>query len=259
MRGILVLLLTLGLMEEARAAIPSQPFGSIPQPTTQKNKTIENNPEEIQLTTMALRLPLENRLQALKDRGDSSRRTLQQMSSDDTLSMHMRWRAMLALGVLYPLEAEPLLEQAVKSQSWFLRNAGMLALSHGRRETALKWAEKLLSDPALVVRTAAVQTLEKINATEKESLLWQKLNAAENFKNGQSLWVRRHIAKTLARFARAGQERDFAKLLNDPDPRIHPHAVAALRKIAGNSVDKEAKTFSEQRQAWLNWWSTRGG
>lgn len=212
---------------------------------------------DIELTVMALRLPLQNRLQALKSRGEVARQSLERLAMDQKQDLQTRWRSITALGRLYPIESKSTLEEAVRSDHWYLRNAGILALSHGPRDMAIQWAKKLLDDPALVVRTAAVQTLEAVRGVEAENLLWQKLNANENFHNGKSLWVRKHIARLLSHFAKPGQEGKFIAILKDQDERLHPYAVQALKKMTGQKLTDNAKSFQEQRQAWLNWWQGR--
>ena len=51
-----------------------------------------------------------------------------------------------------------------------MKNAGIVAMAHANKNSAVEWAKRLLTDRALLVRTAAVQTLKKLKATSIESI-----------------------------------------------------------------------------------------
>jgi len=195
--------------------------------------------EDLDGVRMALQMPLPNRLKALGLQGPKTFSQLQQIADSKSEGLELRWRAITAMGRLEPFRARPQLETALKSQDWYLRNAALVVLHYGERSWAVDWAKKLLDDDALVVRTAAVEALSEMNAIEAEDVLWQKLYAKENFKNGQSLWIRKHIAQTLARFARPGQERAFQKLLMDEDQSLHASALQGLTKLTQKDLTRD--------------------
>lgn len=247
----LIFLASVAMATFAKAALPS-PSSAVSVPT----KAISQ--QQLRLTVMALHLPFKNRQAALKKQGVNALGALNELAFNKRQPLQMRWQALLALGRLAPKQAHKALVRAVKSKAWYMRNAGILAMSYGDRDQAIQWAKRLLSDKALVVRTGAVQTLDKVGAIEAEDLLWKKLNAPENFRHGKSLWIRKYIARTLSRFAHKGQEGRFIKILADQDVRLHPYAVLALRRITGRALVPHAKSFKEQRQAWLQWWQSQG-
>lgn len=195
--------------------------------------------------TMALRFPLENRISALKEQGESGFEALKALAFDKEQVLQVRWRAVTMLARVSAVKAEEPIAEAAQSSEWFMRNAALVAMVNMKRSFALKWAEKLLDDAALVVRTAAVQTLTEIRAIEKKDVLFQKLYSPENFHKGQSLWVRKHIAQALQVMASPGEEKQFAKLLNDKDSALHTSAVAALNKITGQKMDSRAKWLAK--------------
>ncbi len=216
--------------------------------------------EARELVLMALALPPENRLQALRGQasqatlGNSAFQALEQLAFDQSQGLQVRWRALISLAQVYPDRAQPILNQAARSQEWFMRNAGLVAMSSMPRDYALVWARRLSRDPALVVRTAAIQLLAEVGASDVEPLLWEQLYAAENFHQGQSLFVRRHIVKALASQARPGQEARFIQILQEADARLHPFAIQALEKISGRSLTQEGATVSQVKNQWLEWW-----
>lgn len=231
--------------------ISSFAMAALPPLKNVENKTQQEVVGSQDLVALALRLPINNRVEALSDLGDRSVEGLKFLVFDNEQSLQLRWRAMTALGRLHPQEAEPVIDKALQSREWYMRNAALLALEHGDRERALRWTRQLLSDPALVVRTAAVQTATRIGARELEAQLWDQLYAEQNFKNGESLWVRRHIAKTLAGFASPGQEERFVRLLGDKDVRVHPWAIRALERLTGEQLAAPEEAVEIHRSRWL--------
>ncbi|MCB0350652.1 MAG: hypothetical protein KDD38_05675, partial [Bdellovibrionales bacterium] len=149
-------------------------------------------------------------------------------------------------GRVYKNKSQSFLEQSMRSSEWFMRNAALVVAPYADRTWAIKWARFMLHDKALVVRTAAVQALRHLNATESQGLLWEKLYSSENYRGGESLWVRRHILEALEQFARPGQEAGFISVLNDKDKSLHPIALRTLNKIT-----KENFVSTAEWRAWL--------
>jgi HEAT repeat protein len=216
-----------------------------------------NGEDGAKLVREALRLPLENRIQALRSQGARTHEKLNQMAFDRQETLQVRWRALTSLPHLDQELGKVALEKALASDEWYLRNAATLALPALPRTIAVDWSARLLSDPALVVRTAAAQNLLKLNAKEKEYLLWEKLSSPENFRGGESLWVRRHIARALSEFARPGTESKFISLLQDRDSRLHPFAIRGLERLTGQRLSKVKEPMKESRGRWLAWWQER--
>lgn len=202
----------------------------------------------------ALRQPLSERLVMIKTLGEKGIATLKELAFDNQESLETRWRATTALGQVWPKEALPVLEKALSSDEWFMRNAAMIALTHGSRAKALEWSEKLLDDKALVVRTAAVQAADRINAKELSEKLWARLHAKENFRNNQSLWIRKHIVRTLSKFGRPDDTPKFISLLRTNDSELHPYAVKGLERATGQVLGGNKTTTYWKKEKWLSWW-----
>ena len=179
-----------------------------------------------------LKLPLENRNQVLSQLGDDVFWLLKSMVFSSKESMYTRWSALISLAHTQPAAlAKPVILKALKHSEWFLRNAGLLALEHVDADLSLQQADDLLDDPALVVRTAAVDLIQRQKADNYKFRLLEKLNAPDSFHKHSSLWIRAHIVSALAGFAEPGEEPFFTSLLKDPDTRIHPFASKALKKL----------------------------
>ena len=201
---------------------------------------------------LALRLPLETRVQTIKGLGESALDRLKALSADSSQPLQIRWRAVTALGRLGNKKAAPFLEKALKSSDWLMRNAALLALGQMDRARGLAAASASMEDPALVVRTTAVKIIGDLDGKEKQDLLWQKLFAKENFHNGQSLWIRKHIADLLVRFARPGWESKFQKILEDEDESLHPFAILGLEKSTGERLGENNREPKSLRALWLH-------
>lgn len=203
---------------------------------------------------MALRLPMENRILALKKRPGSFEQ-LKKMSFQDSQSLQTRWRALTAMARLDFGAARASLEKALQSDEWFMRNAALVTLVSGDKTMALKWSLKLLNDPALVVRTAAVQNLRDLKDRRAREDLLKAFRDPQNFKGGQSLWIRHHIARALSDMAIPGEEAFLIRLLAENDNRIHPWAIQGLERLTGKTLS-ESTDLKENKKLWLSWWES---
>ena len=208
--------------------------------------------ERFQLVRMALNRPHEERNRSLQ-KMPWAVSLMEEIAFDQQVQITERWRSLVSLGRLEPQSKA--LEKAVQHKDWFMRNAGLLALSYGPRKRALRWSRKLLDDPALVVRSAAVKVIRDLKAKEMESVLWSKLRSKENFKSGEGLWIRKNIVETLGDFSYPGQEVKFIQLLHDKDARVHGAAISALEKIT--KTPSKGGSLAQQRKAWLSWWKKK--
>ena len=213
-----------------------------------------SNPIAKTETLTALGLPLENRISALRSEGASGYKNLISLMNDETAPMEARWRAVTAMGRIGGKLSMPELKQALHSKVWFLRNAALVSSVQIDREQALSWAKELMSDKALVVRSAAVDVMTDLKDLKSKNILWQKLNAKENFRGKQSLWIRRKIVESLSQIEERGSEQKFVALLSDKDESLYPPAIRALERITSQKlgrIDEAPKAKRLQWQAWL--------
>ncbi len=179
----------------------------------------------------ALKSAPPQRLQVIRQQGKGGIRQLRTIAFNQKLPVDSRWKALTTLARIADKESLPDLERAVQSPDWFMRDAALQSLEKVSPEQAKRWARLLTSDPALVVRTSAVNVLKHLNDRDSSDMLWEKLYSAQNYRGTQSLWVRRHIVETLSNFAKKGEEGKFKKILTDKDKSLHKPALVALVKI----------------------------
>ena len=206
------ILLTLGIA----AAAPMKPSGLMPASEALHAMLSE---------------PLEIRIRKAKELPDSSVRELEMIAFSEAESLQDRWRAITVLGRVHPEKSKPILEKALQSKEWYMRNAAITVLNYNDRAWSVKWLRMMLHDPALIVRTSAVEAISQMGAIETQDLLWEKLYSGENYKGGKSLWIRKHIAQALVKFSGPEHETRFGKLLYDNDESLRPIALLALKKM----------------------------
>ncbi len=200
---------------------------------------------------LAIRLPFENRIQALKELGPQGLVELERLAFDESQTLSIRWKSLTSLARLQGPKGLKVLEKAIARPEWFMRNAAVVASVNLDRRKALEWSRQLLSDEALVVRTAAVQNLVTLGSRGEKDLLWKELNAPRNFRAGKSLWIRRHIAKALSDSADSSDSARFAKMLQDQDARLHAWAVVGLERSTGQLLGVPGSPIKQKRQLWM--------
>lgn len=242
--GICRIFLVIGLFSSVSwAAIPSK---NLSQSKIEK-KLLQ---KDIDAALMALRLPPSNRKQALKHLEPKTFDILVHLSQRKNLSLTSRWRAVTQLGANYPQRARSYLLKLSRSPKWFYRNSSLLSLKISAPKLAVAVSERMLLDPALVVRTAAVQTLTELNSKKSVGKLWKSLDSQINFRKGKSLWVRAHIMEAIAQFASKKDLNRFARYLNDQDPKVQALAIRGIERVTGTGQQYRGVAFQERRALW---------
>lgn len=205
----------------------------------------------------ALLLPMENRVSALKAQGPKGEAALAVLMFDQTASMDLRWKAITSAGLLGGSSLKPQIQKALVAKEWFVRNAALVALESMDRSLAKAWAKKFLDDKALVVRSAAVDTLARLEDRTAASVLWKKLSAKENFRGSQSLWIRKQITIALAQLDKSESHGRFIDLLEDRDEGVQEAAVQALELRTGQKFGSDKEPVKFKRAYWQQWWNER--
>lgn len=207
----------------------------------------------VQATKDILELSLLDRVSRLK--GDSrSFENLKTIMNSKSEAFELRYKATTALAKIGGQKAKPEMVRAMTSPEWFLRNAGLVGMSSIDRSEALVWARKLLGDKALVVRSAAVDVISRARDTTSANLLWQKLYSKENYRNKQSLYIRRHIVEALAEMDGREHTAKFVALLQDKDEALHEPAMEALSRITNQTVATPGAPIQDRRAQWQKWY-----
>lgn len=192
-----------------------------------------------------LNLPPENRSQALLATTEDMYKEFITVAFAEDQSMRLRWRALIMAAEGRREKATPDLLKASVHKQWFMRNAALVALAEVNEAEAQKLAKKLVKDKALVVRSAAVDVLQKSPRPEVRDLLWEEMNQKYNFRNQESLWIRSQIVEAMAAKPANHELKLFTKFLNDKDARVQAASVSGMEKLTGVKLG-DAKTSREK-------------
>lgn len=192
-----------------------------------------------------LNLPPENRSQALLATTEDMYKEFVAVAFAENQSMRLRWRALMMAAENRREKATPDLLKASTHKQWFMRNAALVALAEVNESEAQKLAKKLLKDKALVVRSAAVDVLQKSPRPEVRDLLWEEMSQKYNFRNQESLWIRSQIVEALAQKPADHEAKLFTKFLNDKDARVQSASVGGMEKLTGMKLG-DAKASREK-------------
>lgn len=142
-------------------------------------------------------------------------------------SMDGQWKSYHDQILKTPDSAKKLALEALKSEDWYMREAGLKTLLAVDAQLAKQKAQDLLkSDPAMLVRSSAVKVLKLLNDASSEELLWKSLEDKKNFRKDQSLWIRPQIMATLLKI-KAKSIENFKKFYEDRDPQVASLARSA--------------------------------
>jgi hypothetical protein len=197
-----------------------------------------------------LNLPTESRRSFTQGKSETYYSSFINIAFNESQGMGLRWRALIAAAELNGEKALGDLKKAGDHSVWFMRNAALVALSEVSPSEAKLLAKKLIKDKALVVRSAALEVLQKNQSEDVRELLWKELEQKYNFKGAQSLWIRHQIVEVLAESAQLNELNSFGRLLSDKDPRIHLPAVAGLEKMTGVRLGKSEHQPTELVGLW---------
>ncbi len=160
-------------------------------------------------------------------------------AKNQALPMAQRWDALIKSAEAADGKQIQQVLAFSKSKDWYMRNALLVALDKMGTDLVYDKAKALVSDKALVVRSAAVDILTRLESQEVRDLLAKELNRNYNFVGKKSLWIRAQIMKNLVKKPYQSEREYFSKLLFDNDPEISLMSMQALEKISQVHFDGE--------------------
>lgn len=204
----------------------------------------------VELVTELLKLPSEVRFEAIAKQPDRVYETLLDVAHASGHSMNLRWKAVTSAALLRREKAVPDLMKLSESKDWYIRNASLVGMAEVAPRQSVKLAHRLLKDPALVVRSAAVDVLSKNMREADRGILWKEMTSDYNRRGGQSLWIRGQILDVLASNAQKSEFKRFSELLSENDETVQKASMKGLEKITGLQVARNASSHSKAVQLW---------
>lgn len=174
---------------------------------------------------------------AIPERENSNFAAQYQIASNPNLAMTQRWKALLKAA---ELAEGPQMEKVLaftESKDWYMRNATLVALDKLGNDIVYEKAKILVTDKALVVRSAAVDVLSRLNSREIRKVFSQELAKPYNFSGKTSLWIRAQIMKHLIQNPTEDEKAFFAHYLFDKDRQIAEMSTLALEKVTNIKFD----------------------
>jgi hypothetical protein len=241
--------LALGL---ALALVPALASASVP------SRSIES---VLRADLKALRQEKRTDFRALLERwdsvyGKSSGPALKKIARDSSAPETDRYVALLAHARVAGPETEDLATEALRERSWMLRSAGLKSIEIlDLRSAASKVVSILEKDPALVIRSQAIETLVKLRPEGVESALLRAAMDSKNyrpadFRKGRADWIPQKALEALRDLRPKGFSAKLLPLLNDAkDGRVRAQALHTIETLESRSLLK-GKPFAERALAW---------
>lgn len=153
------------------------------------------------------------------------------------LTMNERWQSMMSFVTAKGSDATEVLLKKSKDKIWYMRNAALVALDEINSPHAITVAKKFLSDESLVVRSAAVNVLQKHLTQDVRQLFWNELQQKRNFLKNQSLWIRSQIMEILSSHPLNSELKKFKEFRNDSDDKVSTAAKRAMDLISAREPE----------------------
>ena len=216
----------------------------VPQP-----KNLKHLEEEI---FHSLRLPHTLAIENLSQWGVKTYGPLKTLAFNEKIPMRTRWKSFMVYTQLAGSNSFQVINQALGHKDWFMRSAALTALESIDESLARQWAlKKLNNDPALMVRTKALEILQKRSSGESVELFWKKLYSADSFYNNRSLWIRKSLAINLMEKPRKKDIHRWIRLLHGSDDDLQQVAAMALSRI-NTRVNKDSSPDNKDVSFWKN-------
>ena len=152
-------------------------------------------------------------------------------AKNTSLQMQDRWQALMNATNHATGDDFIKITEFIQSSDWYMRNASLIALDKSGNDVVYEQAKKLITDRALVVRSAAAEILSRLNNDDIKKIFSVELDKNYNFKGKNSLWIRNQMMNYLVKHAETTEKDFFVKYLNDQDIEIANLSTQALEKI----------------------------
>ncbi len=160
-----------------------------------------------------------------------------------------RYLAIMGAAKLGGTEVATGLLNLLKDRSWMIR-AGTLraltALNHPKTSAAVL---PLLRDPALIVRSEAVDAVGRLKPIGAVDALLATLDQSENYHGGKAQWVPTKALSALVSLnAKDAAPRLRPLLLHTQDPALQEQTVSALESLTGKKLKAGAPLLAKVEQ-----------
>ncbi len=170
--------------------------------------------------------------------------------ADETERDEVRWATIFGVARMAGKKSYGLLSKYSRHKSWVLRDASLRAMAAlEARELSADIQRAAFTDPALVVRTTAVDVIGHLKLKSAAPQLIEAISDPRNYRRGKSLWISDHILAVLKDWRHKPAVPALVEILEkSTDTRLQGKVIASLEAIMGKSFDR--KSASEQVYLW---------
>lgn len=180
-----------------------------------------------------LSLPYKNQIETFRN-DQKTYDNLITIAKDNKIGFSKRWKSIIAAAELRREKAIDDLFILSLSKEWYIKNAVLVSLKNINHPKKIDIIKRLIKDPSLVVRSAAVDQIIYEGVDTHRDLLWEELFHSRNKKKTQSLWIRNQIIKVLATNPKPAEKSLFLKLLNEKEHEIIQNGLKGAQKLVFN-------------------------
>ena len=203
------------------------------------------------LTAAILFLTTLSTFSAVPENETASFEAQYKIAKNTSLPLSLRWKALLLASENATTQEIPLILEFSKDKDWFMRNATLVALEKMGTDIVYDKAKEMMTDKALVVRSAAAEILIKLNSVDVRRIFSEELSKKYNFNGSASLWIRPQMLKHLAENPSAEERGFFVQILHEKDQQMASISTQALEKLTG--IRFSGKTNSEIISQWKSY------
>lgn len=177
---------------------------------------------------------------------------LLKIASDRKLQDADRYVALMAATKLGGTGITRDLAAFLNDRSWMLRSAALRALGALGDSAQAEKVLPLLRDPALVVRTEAVETVRRLKPSGGVDALVEAIESPQNYHRGKAQWVPQKALSALIELKPSSRiaPRIAALLKRQTDPSLQQSALSTLEAITGKRL-RPGAPLPEKVEAWL--------
>jgi HEAT repeat protein len=161
-----------------------------------------------------------------------------------------RFIALMGAAKLGGTEMAPILTPFLKDRSWMIRSGALRALAALNDPRTAREVLPLLNDPALVVRSEAVDAVERLRPEGAVDALISTIEHSHNYHAGKAQWVPQKALAALVSLKAVEVAPKLRPLLrHELDPELQKLTVETLEALTGKKL-KQGASIAERIKAW---------
>lgn len=161
----------------------------------------------------------------------------------------LRWASLFGIARMTGKQGLKVIGKFTTNRSWLMRDASLKVFAALDAKEMAPQIETALKDPALVVRTTAVDVIGHLKLHASAPKLIEALFDPLNYRREKPLWIHNHILATLRELRYTEASQKLVELLEaKKDHDLRGQIVATLESLTGKNFS--GKSLDEQVYLW---------